>query len=61
MLFVGSNDALVAPKDFSILKGSLPEICKIVDINDYNHLDYMWAADANQYVNKEVFSFFQTL
>lgn len=60
-MFVGSNDVLVAPKDFEYLKAVVPETTTDIKfIDDYNHLDYMWAADANDYINNYVLSFFET-
>jgi hypothetical protein len=47
MLFVGGNDALVQPSDYSRLINLLPSNVKSKSIEDYNHLDYMWAADIN--------------
>lgn len=60
MLFIGNNDVLVAPKDFEYLKAVIPlESTTIKYIEDYNHLDYMWARDANEYINNDVLSFFE--
>lgn len=58
MLFVGSNDVLVTPLDFEMTKAALPDSAMLHFIDDYNHLDYMWAVDANELINKDVFSFF---
>jgi len=60
-LFVGSNDYLVAPEDFKALMGYLPSTVEVVQIEDYNHLDYMWGDDVNSYVNNEVFTFLEKI
>lgn len=61
LLFTGQNDALVAPDDFKILQAALPSTAKVVQVEDYNHLDYMWAADVNSNVNSIVLDFLQNL
>jgi len=47
LLFVGAKDALTVAKDFKTLKGLLPDGITVENIGDYNHLDYMWAEDAD--------------
>jgi len=32
-----------------------------VHVEDYNHLDYMWADDANNFVNQLIFTFIDAL
>ena len=59
--FVGGNDALVQPADYSRLLNLLPANVKSKKVDDYNHLDYMWAADVNQYVNNDVREFLASL
>jgi pimeloyl-ACP methyl ester carboxylesterase len=55
-LFVGKNDALAQPLDFERLVGILPhQNLKYWVLEDYNHLDYMWAKDADQLVDKEMY------
>jgi lysosomal acid lipase/cholesteryl ester hydrolase len=61
MHFVGGNDALVQPSDYARLVKLLPANLKSKTIEDYNHLDYMWAADVNQYVNDDVREFLASL
>jgi len=61
LLFTGSNDALVAPSDLAQLRAYLPVNAKVVTIADYNHLDYMWAADVNEKVNNQVLEFIKGL
>jgi len=51
MMLVGDNDWLVAPKDFEWLAKFIPEDSKVVNIPDYNHLDYMWGVDTNTLAN----------
>ena len=54
MLFVGQNDALSQKGDVKILIDSLPrDKVSVKHLSDYNHLDYMWAKDANQIINIE--------
>lgn len=62
LLFAGANDALVNKYDFAKLLNILPQTnvkSKVVD--DYNHLDYMWSADVNMYVNDDIRSFLAQL
>lgn len=51
ILFVGENDALVAPKDFeklaNLVNGTGTEIVKI---DHYAHVDYVWGLDSKQLV-----------
>jgi pimeloyl-ACP methyl ester carboxylesterase len=61
LLFVGGNDALVQPADFQRLLALLPASVKSKNIDDYNHLDYMWAEDINKYVNDDVRAFLASL
>lgn len=60
-LIAGANDALVQPTDYAKLIDLMPPSAKSKVIADYNHLDYMWAADTNEYVNKDVLDFIRTL
>ncbi len=57
LLIVGAKDALVNPKDFEKLKLVLPPNYFVKNIDDYNHLDYMWAKDVNEYVNNDIRTF----
>lgn len=61
LLVAGANDALVQPSDYQKLLKLLPASAKSKIIGDYNHLDYMWAADVNQYVNEDVKQFLASL
>jgi hypothetical protein len=61
LLFAGGNDALVAPTDYAKLLKILPANVKSKVIPDYNHLDYMWAADVNEYVNDDIRAFLKSL
>lgn len=58
-MFIGDNDVLVNPTDFKYLKSVLPDNITYKEIKDYNHLDYMWAKDANKFVNNDILSFFE--
>jgi hypothetical protein len=61
LLFAGGNDDLVAPSDYANLLKVLPSGIKSKVIEDYNHLDYMWAADVNYYVNDDVRAFLASI
>lgn len=61
LLFAGGNDALVAPADYSKLLDLLPANVKSKVVADYNHLDYMWSADVNTYINNDVREFLASL
>lgn len=54
MIVVGNNDSLVNTKDLQMLLDNLPETVQLHFIEDYNHIDYMWARDSNTYVNDRV-------
>jgi len=60
-LFVGAKDALTVAKDFKTLKGLLPDGISVENIGDYNHLDYMWAEDADKFVNEKVLDYFSAM
>lgn len=57
LLITGENDALVADSDFALLTSALPINSKTVRVYDYNHCDYMWAADVHEFVNPHVLDF----
>ena len=61
LLFSGMNDALVTSADLKTLQNALPTNSKTVLVDDYNHLDYMWAADVNDKVNGIVKDFLKNL
>lgn len=61
LLFAGGNDALVVPTDYAKLLNILPANVKSKVVADYNHLDYMWSADVNQYINEDVRQFLSSL
>jgi pimeloyl-ACP methyl ester carboxylesterase len=61
LLFTGQNDALVAPDDYKKLQEALPSSAKTILVNDYNHLDYMWAGDVNDKVNSIVKDFLKNM
>ena len=58
LLFAGETDALVAPDDFKLLKNLLPSSkTTVLEVADYNHLDYMWAKDTDAKVNAAFIDF----
>jgi pimeloyl-ACP methyl ester carboxylesterase len=61
LFFVGGNDALVNSADYAKLLPLLPGTVKSKVITDYNHLDCMWSADVNEYVNDDVRAFLKSL
>ena len=61
LLFAGSNDVLVESADYAKLLRILPANVKSKTVPDYNHLDYMWAQDVNQYVNDDIRDFLRSL
>lgn len=61
LLFTGSNDAFNQADDFANLVKQLPKTSQVVHIDDYNHLDYMWGDDTNNFVNYAVFTFLEGL
>ena len=60
-LINGQNDDLVAPKDFKKLIAVMHSSAKVKTVEDYNHLDYMWAQDVNELVNADVLEFLASL
>jgi len=61
LLLSGTKDAFSQPEDVEILKSLLPnDKINHVVIDDYNHLDYMWAKDVDKNVNGHVYDFFKT-
>jgi len=57
LLFVGDNDVLVEDKDFQQLMQAMPAQTEVVRLNDYHHLDYMWAIDASNLIYDKVHDF----
>lgn len=58
LLLSGSIDAFSMPKDVEHLKSHLPtERTTHILVEDYNHLDYMWAKDVDETVNPKVMEF----
>ena len=47
LLFYGNNDSLINDENLRRLMKLLPKDAEAVEIDDYNHVDYMWANDAN--------------
>ncbi len=57
-LFTGDKDYLADPKDVARLKASLSpalgDKLQVLDIPDYEHLDFIWAETANTEVYKVI-------
>ena len=53
---VGSEDALSVKPDIERLIPLLPEdkFSELVTIDDYNHLDILWAKDVDKQVNEKL-------
>lgn len=49
-LFTGGNDILVDLLDLENIVSAAPNIVFRKDIEDYGHLDFAWAYDADEYV-----------
>lgn len=48
-LFVGQNDWLATEQDITMnLRGKLPNLIFDQDIDDWNHMDFVWGAHANE-------------
>lgn len=60
-LINGKNDVLVAPDDYKRLVSVMPQNAKFKTLEDYNHLDYMWASDVNEFINADVKDFLLSL
>lgn len=61
LLFFGDNDSLISEDNIMRLLRVLPRDAEVVEIEDYNHVDYMWAEDCNKYVNDYVIDFLERL
>jgi len=60
--FVGSKDAFSPPGDVERLVAALPEgNVAVQPIDDYNHLDYMWAKDVGDFVSPVLNDFVDNL
>lgn len=58
LLVDGANDAFSEPADCAMLEKLLPQHqLSVLRLDDYNHLDYMWADDSDKLVNPHVFDF----
>ena len=58
-LFTGGNDWLATPKD--ILRYLLPQLQNMMQkkhIKAYNHLDFIWGTDANEFIYKSIVAIF---
>lgn len=58
-VFYGRNDWITVPKDVETLAKSLPNLVlhKEVPFEKFNHLDFMWAKDANTLLYKDIIKF----
>ena len=62
LLIRGANDYFVEERDFNKLVALLPqERLDIKVVQDYAHLDYVWADDAKQYVFDDVVEHFERI
>ncbi|CDW91414.1 carboxylic ester hydrolase [Stylonychia lemnae] len=61
LLFYGQRDTLLDLEDYEKLKNVLPDHAKTIYIEDYNHVDYMWAEDSNEFVNKHIVEFLKSI
>jgi len=59
-LFTGTQDYLADPKDFSRLKGELPQnlIVDTLNVDEYSHIDFIWGVDASTKIYQEVLKLF---
>ena len=46
-LYYANNDWLADPQDVNYLRKNLPNIVDDFEISDWNHLDFLWATNAN--------------
>ena len=59
-LFVGESDWLATEADISgNLRGVLPKIVYDQDIDDWNHMDFVWGAKANEILYENVMKVMQ--
>ncbi len=56
-IFGSERDAVVRAKDVRELHKYLPDTTPLTILPDYNHLDYIWAEDANQLIYSRVMNF----
>jgi hypothetical protein len=56
MNFYGSVDAFSQPKDYARLHALLPNVTAY-EVEDYNHLDYLWSKDVDVNVNIHMIPF----
>lgn len=59
LLFRGTTDKCVVEEDFAKLVPLLPaeQIADIVIVDDYDHLDYMWAKEVETTINQKLLDF----
>lgn len=49
-LYSASNDWLADPEDVKFLRATLPNIVDDLEIDSWNHLDFIWAVDTVEYL-----------
>ena len=54
LLYTGTNDWLVTPRDISILAPKVSNLVKHEVIQGWNHLDFMWATNAPDVCYKDL-------
>ena len=58
LLVTGENDYMLSEENIEKLMDVLPEKgVKHVRIEDYNHIDYMWASDVDTMINPYILEF----
>ena len=57
LLIQGTADNLVSPPDFEITKSFMPSTAKYGSLNDYNHMDMLWANDAHLEMHPLILNF----
>ena len=55
-IFSGSNDWLAVPEDVAWLAAQLPNLQQSINIDVFNHLDFLWAIHVDSYVNDVILS-----
>jgi hypothetical protein len=54
MMVIGSNDFYTQEEDYRRLEMYLPSDKKVLRIDDYNCMDYLWALDAKDKIYKDI-------
>jgi pimeloyl-ACP methyl ester carboxylesterase len=53
-LYWGGKDWLADPTDVQFIRKNLPNIVDDYDIQDYDHLDFIWSINANEVFYKRM-------